>query len=404
MANEIIMPRLTHEMTHGVIARWLKNDGDFSQKGEPLFEVETDKAVSEVLSEDEGYLGGVIAQEGDRVPIGSTIAYLLSKGETPPRFVISEEISSSSLNPDQPETLIISSKSENESASESQRAINLPKIIASPIAKHIAKDHGVELSLLTGSGPRGRIIERDIWEYIDQQKLSSELTTDQDEYEVVPLSPMRQTIATRMLESTRNAPHFILGVDVNMAESRRFRQHYNESQPIKISYTTILTKIVSQALQIHPYINVSFQGNCLHRYRNINLGIAVATPDGLRVPVLKNVEKQNIKEIQVEIEKIVDSAKNGRISHKNLGGGTFTISNLGMYGIDCFQAIINPPEAAILAVGRIRDLAWVTPYGILQQPIMNLQLSIDHRALDGAAAAPFLADIQKLLENPYNLH
>ena len=149
---------------------------------------------------------------------------------------------------------------------------------------------------------------------------------------------------------------------------------------------------------------MSYQGNCLHRYRDINLGIAVATPDGLRVPVLKSVDKRNLKEIQVEIEKIVDSAKNGRISPENLGGGTFTISNLGMYGIDRFQAIINPPEAAILAVGRIRDLAWVTPDGILQQPIMNLQLSIDHRALDGAAAAPFLVDIQRLLENPYNLH
>jgi len=147
-------------------------------------------------------------------------------------------------------------------------------------------------------------------------------------------------------------------------------------------------------------MNVSYQGDCLHRFRNINLGIAVATQDGLRVPVLKSVNERDLKGIQVELEKIVDSAKNGRIRQENLGGGTFTISNLGMYGIDRFQAIINPPEAAILAVGRIRDLAWVTAEGILQQPIMNLRLSIDHRALDGVVAAPFMVDIQKSLENP----
>jgi pyruvate dehydrogenase E2 component (dihydrolipoamide acetyltransferase) len=403
MAIEIIMPRLTHDMTHGVIARWLKNDGDFVQKGEPLFEVETDKAISEVLSEGEGVLGGVIAHEGSKVPIGLTIAYMLSRGESPPKLVNTKEISPSSSGSDQPETSMISSKIENEFALENQIEIRSSKIIASPIAKRIAKDHGIDISLLTGSGPRGRIIERDILAFIDQQALTSEQTKVQESFDVVPLSQMRQTIAARMSESTRSAPHFILEVDVNMTESRRFRQYYNESQPIKISYTTILIKVVSKALRIHPQINVSYQGNCLHRYRDINLGIAVASPDGLRVPVLKSVEKRNLKEIQVEIEKIIENAKNGRIPLENLGGGTFTISNLGMYGIDRFQAIINPPEAAILAVGRIRDLPWVTPHGILQQPIINLQLSIDHRALDGAAAAPFLVDIQKLLENPYNL-
>ncbi len=400
MAIEIIMPRLTHDMTHGVMVRWLKLNEEYVQKNEPLFEVETDKAVSEVLSEDEGYLGGVIAHKGDEVPIGSTIAYLLSKGESPPRLVISEESTSSFLRPEQPETIIISSKAENEFSPEIQRARRLPKITASPIAKRIAKDHRVDLSLLTGSGPRGRIIERDVQAYLDQQAIPSEQVADQETYDEVPLSKMRQTIAARLSESTRTTPHFILEVDVNMAESRRMRQYFNDSQPIKISYTAILIRVVSRALQKHPQMNVSYQGDCLHRFRNINLGIAVATQDGLRVPVLKSVNERDLKGIQVELEKIVDSAKNGRIRQENLGGGTFTISNLGMYGIDRFQAIINPPEAAILAVGRIRDLAWVTAEGILQQPIMNLRLSIDHRALDGVVAAPFMVDIQKSLENP----
>ncbi len=400
MAIEIIMPRLTHDMTHGVIVRWLRINGEYVQKDEPLFEVETDKAISEVLSEDEGYLGGVIAHKDVEVPIGSTIAYLLSKGESPPRLVVSDESSPSNLSPEQPQTQIISLKAENEFSPEIQRARRHPKITASPIAKRIAKDHRVDLSLITGSGPRGRIIERDVQAYLDQQTDPSEQVADQEAYKEVPLSKMRQIIAARLSESARSAPHFILEVDVNMAESRRLRQIYNDSQPIKISYTAILIRVVSRALQIHPQMNVSYQGDCLHRFQDINIGIAVATQDGLRVPVLKSVNERDLKGIQVELEEIVDSAKNGRIHQENLGGGTFTISNLGMYGIDRFQAIINPPEAAILAVGRIRELAWVTVEGIVQQPIMNLRLSIDHRALDGAVAAPFLVDIQKSLENP----
>jgi len=400
MAIEIIMPRLTHDMTHGVIVRWLRINGEYVQKDDPLFEVETDKAISEVLSEDEGYLGGVIAHKDDEVPIGSTIAYLLSKGESPPRLVVSDDSSPPSLSLEQPETPIIGSKAENEFSPEIQRTRRLPKLTTSPIAKRIAKDHGVDLSLVTGSGPRGRIIERDVQAYLDQKAIPTKQVTDHEAYEEVPLSKMRQTIAARLSESTRSAPHFILEVDVNMAESRRLRQIYNDSQPIKISYTAILIRVVSRALQIHPQMNVSYQGDCLHRFQDINIGIAVATQDGLRVPVLKSVNERDLKGIQVELEEIVDSAKNGRIRQENLGGGTFTISNLGMYGIDRFQAIINPPEAAILAVGRIRELAWVTVEGIVQQPIMNLRLSIDHRALDGAVAAPFLVDIQKSLENP----
>lgn len=406
MAIEIIMPRLTHDMTHGVIVRWLKGDGDFINKGEPLFDVETDKAVSEVLSEDDGYLGGVLAQEGDKVPIGSIVAYLLSEGEPPPRVDKSEEIGSPASLPGQPGGPGIRSKANEGLAPEEksdQGVLSLPKIIASPIAKRIAREHGIDLAQLTGSGPRGRIIERDIQAFLDRQEVPAQQSTDLPVYDVVPLSQIRQTIAARMSESARRAPHFILEVDVNMSECQRLRQFYNEPQTNRISYTTILIKVVWRALRMHPQMNVSYHGDSLHRYREINLGIAVATPDGLRVPVLKNIEAQNFNEIQAELDKIVENAKNGRIKTENLSGGTFTISNLGMYGIDRFQAIINPPEAAILAVGCIRNLPWVTPEGVFPQPIMNLRLSIDHRAIDGAVAAPFLVDVQKLLENPYNL-
>lgn len=406
MAIEIIMPRLTHDMTQGVIVRWLKNDGDYVKKDEPLFDVETDKAVSEVLSEAEGYLGSVIAHEGDAVPIGSTIAYLLSEGESPPSLGVSEPGSPELLLPVQPVIPTVELQAKEELARKGTPDPNVgfhPKTIASPIAKRIAKEHGIDLSQLSGSGPRERIIERDIRAYLAQQEKLTEKTADLSAYDVIPLNQVRQTIAARMSESARNAPHFLLEVDVNMSECRRLRQHYNDSGPVKISFTTILIKVVSRVLRMHPQMNVSYHDDRLHRYRDINLGIAVATPDGLRVPVLKNIETRNFREIQEELEQIVENAKNGRINLENLGGGTFTISNLGMYGIDRFQAIINPPEAAILAVGRIRDLAWVTPQGIRSQPIMNLRLSIDHRAVDGAGAAPFLADIQKVLENPYIL-
>jgi pyruvate dehydrogenase E2 component (dihydrolipoamide acetyltransferase) len=399
MAIEVIMPRLTHEMTSGKIITWLKNEGDQVKNGEPLFEVETEKAVSEVSAEGDGILQGVQFREGDDIPIGATIAFILKEGESLPSIKTSSPVEPSQAEAELPALeSIIPNKKEHTPA--------ISRIIASPLARRIAREHNVELSAISGSGPRGRIIENDVRLFIREQMTSapgqSPVITEPD-FDRIPLTRHQRITGERLAQSAQSIPHFVLEVDVDMTAASRLREQFEHAKNLKVSYSAFLVKVTSHALRLHPEINASFAGEYVKRYHEINVGLAMAAPNGLVVPIIHKADELNLEEIQETILSLQEASLDGKLSPDQLGRGTFTISNLGMYGIDRFQAIINPPQAAILAVGRIRDLPWGVEDMIELRPIATLRLSIDHRVLDGAIAAPFLREIKELIEHPYLL-
>lgn len=400
MATEIFMPRLTHDMQTGILIRWLKADGDRVQSGEPLFEVETDKAATEVSSETNGILRDLRYKEGDEIPVGSTMAFIYAAEESSVEGtgffnapMIKEETKSERIKP--PERKINVKKVYN----------NKTSIIASPLAKQIAQKNNIDLTKIVGSGPRGRIIEADVNAFIEKQKELLVKTgpmeyPSEESFGFIPLTRIQKTTGERLLKSVQSAPHFVLEVDVEMSEVQHWRDQYNTKNVHRVSYTGILVKVVATALTKHPRVNGQLDGDKLKWYQDANIGVAMNTPQGLLVPVIHQANKLNLLNIQKQLEELQQQANMGRIKEGFLRGGTFTISNLGMYGVDRFQAIINPPEAAVLAVGRIRELPWVIKNKVQICPVMTLRLSIDHRILDGSVASPFLIDIKQLLEQP----
>ena len=392
MASEIIMPRLTHDMQVGKIVRWLKNEGDNVERGMPLFEVETDKAVSDIASEAAGILAGLQFEAGSEVPIGTILGYILSDGESIPAA---------------------RQEPEEEARTESQKSspMDFPgmknpskssNIIATPIARNIARENNVDLRLIKGSGPRGRIVEADIQNHLNQRKetFQGTATGSLPGFDRYPLTQVQGTTSRRMSQSNQDIPQFVLEEDVNMAFARRWRNQYQEAYQIRPSYTALLIRVVANVLAQFPEINASFEEGWVRHYREINIGVATATQEGLHVPVIKRADQLKVKQIQSFLDQIRVQAEHGKFESKFMGGGTFTISNMGMYGISRFQALINPPEAAILAVGAIREIPWCLPSKELGiAPVMTMCLSLDHRVVDGAAAAPFLMEIKNCLEN-----
>jgi pyruvate dehydrogenase E2 component (dihydrolipoamide acetyltransferase) len=395
MAVEVIMPRLTHDMQAGTFVGWLVEAGQSVKRGQPLFEVETDKAVAEVDAEADGILRGVCVQEGDSVPIGQTIAYLAGPDEELPQPVKrgdsptlrTETIAQEVTQPNRPET----------------RAGKAPRIVASPIARRMARDKGIDLDLLDGSGPRGRIIEADVRAYLARREEPTSMNGDEADFQLVTLTSMELATGRRMLESVHSIPQFTLELDVDMSEARRWRERYNRESEKQVSYTALLVRTVAAALKRQPRLNSRLDGKALMCYWHVNLGVAVATPKGLMVPVIREVESLDLDQVQEALDALRMQAHAGRLPADRLSGATFTLSNLGMFGIDRFQALINPPEAAILAVGRMREAPWAVDGEVEVRPIMTLRLTIDHRVADGAAAAPLLVEVGRLLMNPYLL-
>ena len=392
MASEIIMPRLTHDMQVGTIVRWLKDEGDNIERGMPLFEVETDKAVSEIASEGTGILTDLQFEAGSEVPIGTILGFILKKGESVPV---------GRKGPDA-ETRIENQKPKPSEESISKVPCRSPNIIATPIARKIARENDIDLRLIKGSGPRGRIIEVDIQNHINQRKeaFQGTATGSLPGYDRHPLTQVQSVTSRRMSQSNQEIPQFVLEEDVNMAYARRWRDQYQKAYQIWPSYTALLIRVVASVLARYPRINASFDEGWVRHYREINIGVAIATKDGLHVPVIKMADQLKLKQIQSCLDQIRVQAERGTFESEYMGGGTFTISNLGMYGISRFQALINPPEAAILAVGAIREIPWFLPTKELGiAPVMTMRLSVDHRVVDGATAAPFLLEIKNCLEN-----
>ncbi len=422
MATEVIMPRMSDTMEEGKILKWLKKVGDRIEVGDIIAEVETDKADMEMEALDDGFLTEIRAQEGEAVPVGAVIALLGEEAEvgvasTPPARTVS---SSASTPPAEkrvnakagPPAAKKVRKIREAAPKKSPARKKNERILASPIVRKIAAERGIELARVRGSGPGGRIIKQDL-EGAEAVPVAAELkappasppvaTTPTGRVE--PFSRMRATIAKRMADSMREAPHFYVTTEIDMSEAVRLRTSLKLSDRVsaEVTYTHLLVKAVAVALGRHPRLNASFTGDGRELKDEVNIGIAVALDDGLIVPVLHDCQALSLLDIAAQTNALVERARTGKPTTQDLSGGTFTISNLGMYPVEHFTAVINPPQAAILATSAIKERPAVREGQVVISRTMMATLSCDHRVLDGATGAQFLRELKNLLENPVGL-
>ncbi len=408
MAKKVIMPKLGLTMEEGVINKWLVKEGDRVEKGDPLFEVATDKVNMEVEAPASGVVLKVLYPEGSTVPITKTVAYIGEEGEEIP----SEEETAGE---------VVAKVAEKESKEEIQEepvsqkestftveAEGGKRLKVSPLAKRLAMEHGIDLSTIVGTGPGGRIIKRDIEKALAEQKAKTrEAVSESAASKTVPLTRMRKIIAQRMLQSVQSKPHFFLTREVRADELVALREKLlplvEKRTGYRVSYTDILVKIVARTLEEFPEINAYFLDEEIQFNEQVNIGIAVALNEGLIVPVLRDANRKSIASIVKERNELVQKAREGKLLPEDLEDGTFTISNLGMFGVDSFTAIINPPQSAILACGAIRRKPYFDGKEIIPAYLWNLTLSCDHRIIDGATAAKFMNTLVSFIEDPLNL-
>jgi len=389
----VIFPKLDEAIRSGKIVRWLKNEGDRVEKGETILETETEKTAFEIEAETSGILSKITVKAGDEVPVGATIAFILQPGEKAPEV---------------PEPVIVTAKKKT-STEEPKAAKEPDEIKASPLARNIAKEHNIDLSTVTGTGPGGRITKEDVLQAVEEGKPAPPPTRAElelAEEEIVPLSSMREVIAQRMMESFQT-PHFYLSVEVDTQELGKTRNRLipivESKTGIRLTLTDLIIKISAKALEDNPSLNCSYTDGGVKLFKRIDIGLVTAVEGGLVVPVIRQADKKSLAEIAQARAELVQKARERTLSKEEMKGSTFTISNMGMFEIDQFSAIIQPPEAAILAVGRIADKPVVRNGEILVRPMMTLTLSIDHRVLDGAMGAKLLQSLKHYLENPFNL-
>ncbi len=422
MATEVIMPRMSDTMEEGKILKWLKKVGDRIEVGDIIAEVETDKADMEMEALDDGFLTEIRAQEGESVPVGGVIALLGEEAEvgvapTPPARTASSSASTplagkrADAKAGQPAAKKVRKIREAAPKKPPARKKN-ERILASPIVRKIAAERGIELAKVRGSGPGGRIIKQDL-EGAEAIPVAAELKTPPASPSVAttptgrvePFSRMRATIAKRMADSMREAPHFYITTEIDMSEAVRLRTSLKLSDRVSadVTYTHLLVKAVAVALGRHPRLNASFTGDGRELKAEINIGIAVALDDGLIVPVLHDCQALSLLDIAAQANALVERARTGKPTTQDLSGGSFTISNLGMYPVEHFTAVINPPQAAILATSAIKERPVVREGQVVISRTMMATLSCDHRVLDGATGAQFLQELKNLLENPVGL-
>jgi pyruvate dehydrogenase E2 component (dihydrolipoamide acetyltransferase) len=413
MAEIIRMPKMSDTMTEGVIVSWLKQVGDDIKPGDILAEVETDKATMELENYVKGTLLHIGIPDGGTVPVDAIIAIVGAKGEDISSILASADskpVVSSAAPVETIETIVASP----ETALVASSDISDTRVKASPLAKRIAEDRGISLSQLHGSGDGGRIVKRDVEGFVPVSKPQVTSTPSptpvalpqivaQESYEDVQLSQMRKVIARRLSESLFTAPHFYLTMSIRMDKAIEARKAINDMGDVKISMNDIIVKAVAAALRKNPNVNVSWLGDKIRYNHHINIGIAVAIEDGLIVPVVKFADNKTISHISAEVKQLADKAKNKKLQPTEFEGSTFTISNLGMYGIDQFTAIINPPDACILAVGAATETVLVENGQMVVGNVMKVTLSCDHRAVDGAVGSAFLKTLKELLENPVKM-
>lgn len=416
MAEIIKMPRLSDTMEEGVIVAWHKKVGDKVAPGDVLAEVETDKATMDLESFQQGTLLYIGVKEGP-VPVDGIIAVIGKEGEDYKKALAEAEAEAPAAND--------SESAEDNAANGSKDAAPQPQVNktgqsetsdadnqhdrlkASPLAKKIAREAGIDIAAVSGTGEGGRIVKKDVEQAIEKGTGTSHLPAftpgTQGGYEEVPVSQMRKTIARRLGESKFTAPHFYLTIEVNMGKVWDARKELNATSDSKISFNDIVIKAVALSLKKHPAVNSSWMGDKIRLNKDVNIGVAVAVEDGLLVPVVRHADQKPMSYINSEVAVLAEKARNKKLTPEEMQGNTFTISNLGMFGIEEFTAIINPPDACILAVGGIIEKPIALNGQIQLGKMMKLTLSCDHRVVDGATGAKFLQTLKAGLENPLSL-
>ena len=455
MATQVIMPKLSPTMEEGQLSRWLKKEGDKVSMGEPLAEIDTDKATMEMQALGNGVLRKIFIQEGESAPLGQLIAIigepdedisaLLSQAPKAPAETNQPAPASTSATDAKDAKLPEdSATTPREAAEVSDKAVGhvagdvagngrkdpketetapTGRLIVSPLAARMAAESGIDLRSVSGSGPGGRIIKRDVEGLIDQGKTTgapATATAPQQQLRVVggrsfqksetaqasayrdePASEMRRTIAKRLVTSLGPIPHFFLTTEIEMDRAAEMRSGINALDPeLKISVNDIIIKVAAAALLQHPQVNASFQDKVVRYYEHADIGVAVAIEDGLITPIVRAADQKSLGEIASEVRDLAERARNRKLRPEEFLGATFSISNLGMFGIDEFTAVINPPEGAILAVGAMSPKPVVRNNEVVVRQMMRVTMSCDHRVVDGATGAKFLQTFKKILENP----
>jgi pyruvate dehydrogenase E2 component (dihydrolipoamide acetyltransferase) len=422
MAVKIEMPKLSDTMEEGVIAKWNVKEGDKVESGDVIAEVETDKATMEVEVFDPGTILKIMVSEGDAVPLGGIMAIVGDEGEDISDLLDGSSTPDTSAKKEEKAEPKEEKKSDKESKKsfdpilgdmngkggdkkEASSSASDSRIKVSPLAKKMAEEKGIELASVDGSGPDGRIVKKDIENYKPSGTASkvSAASFTSEESEDTKISQMRKTIARRLSESKFTNPHFYETVDIDMEPAMDARARLNEVSDVKISFNDIVVKACAHALRQHPAVNSSWLDDVIRKHGDVNIAIAVAIDEGLMTPVINHCDKKNLREISAETRELAGLARDRKLQPEQMEGSTFTISNLGMFGIEEFTAIINPPNACILAVGAIRDVPVVKNGEVVPGKRMKVTLSSDHRVVDGAKAAQFLNTVRQMLENPLSM-
>ena len=449
MAVEVRMLQMDQTMTKGKIGKWLVNEGDTVAQGQPLLEIETDKVVHEQESPADGVIAQLLAREGSDVPVNELLAIIAAPGEEVARVEVEARLKSTptgetgQIAPQRATSDIKASPAARQLAeklaikleevtasgpggrileSDVQRYIELrqpevgenlspdvaskpSRLKASPLARRLAKEHGIDLTAVAGSGPDGRIVRDDVLQRRHERQPAPAYTAPETA-QVIPMSGIRGIIAERMTMSVQANANVTLHTEVDATEFVQLRSRLNEklaARDVTLTYTDMLVKVVANALRAHPRLNATLTDEGIHLLAEINVGVAVALADGLVVPVIRDADRQGLSDISAQVKAFAEKARNNQLTPSELQGGTFTLTNLGNFGVDAFTPIINPPECAILGVGRILQKPVVQNDEIVVRSMLTLSLTFDHRVVDGAPAAEFLQTVAGYIQEPYLL-
>jgi len=412
MAEIVRLPKMSDTMTEGVIVKWNYKVGDSVKSGDILAEVETDKATMDMEVYAKGTVLHLAVAEGEATPVDSIIAVVGAQGEDFQSLLSgggSAPNKSAESKTETPKETATTPSAPTATIASSSAAVNssTDRLKASPLAKKLAEDKGININEIAGSGENGRIIKKDIENYSSQSSVASSsvaaTVSGVESFHEVNVSQMRKTIASRLAESKFSAPHFYLTVEINMDNAVAAREHMNSISEVKISMNDLVVKAAAASLRRNPNINSSWLGSKIRYNHHIHIGVAMAVEDGLLVPVVRFADQKSLTQISAEVKDYGKKAKEKKLQPQDWSGNTFTISNLGMFGIEEFTAIINPPDACILAVGGVKETVGVVNGEIKPVKVMKVTLSCDHRVVDGATGAQFLKTLKEYLEEPVKL-
>jgi pyruvate dehydrogenase E2 component (dihydrolipoamide acetyltransferase) len=393
MATQMIMPQMSYDMREGKIVRWLKSEGEEVKRGEPIAEIETDKAVVKIDAFASGLLRKIVINEGQSAPVGDIIAYIGAADEKIPKAPTKNKEQEDST------TIETAQKLEDPTPEESTPA-HLGEIKASPLARRIAEGKGIDLSQVTGTGPGGRITKEDLLAYeASGMKPTATAAASSDR---IDLPRMRQAIARVTVQSKTEAPHFYVTTAIDMTKAMEMRKEINAAleEGVRVTVNDIVVKACAKTLLKHPKFNSTYKGDHLEVHPSVNVSIAIALEEGLILPAIPHCDKKSLVEVARDSKDIAKRAAEGNLLQEEYSGGTFGVSNLGMFDVDEFVAIIYPPQAAMLAVGSVRAQPVVRSDEVVIRQILKATISVDHRVADGAEAARFLSDLKRLLESP----